>query len=156
MEWKQEYGVIFVTGENKCIQDLKSRTTLSSWEKPKFEFMGFLLFSLCFCPVWVPNCIIASTIAHACEKFLDLTIEEILLYIMKKKGVLQLALQLNFWVALDICNSPYLYAMSAIKQVARVVRIAIHHIYGAIHYNSITILSQLFSNYYATPLWLQP
>jgi hypothetical protein len=27
----------------------------------------------------------------------------------EKKGVLQLALQLNFWVAKDICNSLYLY-----------------------------------------------
>ncbi len=30
--------------------------------------MGFLLFSLCFHVVWVPNCMIASTIAHACGK----------------------------------------------------------------------------------------
>jgi hypothetical protein len=154
MEWKQEYGVIFVTGEDKCIQHLKSGTTLSSWEKPKFEFMGFLLFSLCFHVVWVPNCMIASTIAHACEKVPSLDHGGGLLYTMKKKRVLQLTLQLNFWVALDICNSLYLYVMSAIGQVARVV---IHCIYSATHYNSITILlQQLFSNYYATPLWLQP
>ncbi len=31
---------------------------------------------------------------------------------MSKKGVLQLALQFNFWVADDTCNSLYLYAMS--------------------------------------------
>jgi hypothetical protein len=32
---------------------------------------------------------------------------------------------------------------------------AIHYIYNAIHYNSITIFSQLLFNYYGTPLWLQ-
>jgi hypothetical protein len=62
------YDAIFVIGEDKCSQHLKSRTTLSLWEKPKFEFMGFLLFSLCFHVVWVPNCMIASTIVHACGK----------------------------------------------------------------------------------------
>ncbi len=41
--------------------------------------------------------------------------------IMKKKGVLQLALQLNFWIALNICNSLFLYIMNDIRQVARVV-----------------------------------
>jgi hypothetical protein len=35
----------------------------------------------------------------------------------EKKGVLQLALQLNFWVAKDTCNSLYLYAVSANGQV---------------------------------------
>jgi galactitol-specific phosphotransferase system IIB component len=29
--------------------------------------------------------------------------------IMKKKEVLQLALQLNFWVAMNTCNSLYFY-----------------------------------------------
>jgi len=44
----------------------------------------------------------------------------------------------------------YLYAVSAIGQVARV---ATHRIYGATHYNSITtLLQQLLFNYYATPL----
>jgi hypothetical protein len=53
-------------------------------------------------------------------------------------------------VASNICNSPYLYIMNAIGQV---VRVAIHHIYGAIHYNSIaTLLQQLIFNYYAIPL----
>jgi hypothetical protein len=37
---------------------------------------------------------------------------------MRKRGVLQLALQLNFWVVDDICNSMYLYAMSVNGQVA--------------------------------------
>jgi hypothetical protein len=32
---------------------------------------------------------------------------------MKNKGVLQLALQLNFWVAKDIYNSLYLYIVNA-------------------------------------------
>ncbi len=71
----------------------------------------------------------------------------------KKKGVLQLALQLNFLIALDTCNLPYLYAMNVIGQVARVAKVTTHHIYDAIHYNSITTLSQQFIfNYYATPL----
>jgi len=53
---------------------------------------------------------------------------------MRKRGVLQLALQLNFWIAEDI---------------------ATHCIYDAIHYNSIkTQLKQLIFNYYATPLQL--
>jgi len=29
----------------------------------------------------------------------------------KKKGVLQLALQLNFWIIKDTCNSLYLYVV---------------------------------------------
>jgi hypothetical protein len=37
---------------------------------------------------------------------------------MRKMGVLQLALQLNFWVPKDTYNSMYLYAMSANGQVA--------------------------------------
>jgi hypothetical protein len=72
---------------------------------------------------------------------------------MRKMGVLQLALQLNFWIASDVSNLPYLYAMNAIGQVARV---ATYCIYNAIHYNSITTFSQqLIFKYYATPLWLQ-
>ncbi len=43
--------------------------------------------------------------------------------IMRKKGVLQLALQLNFWVAKDICNSLYLYIMNANEQVAWVTKL---------------------------------
>jgi len=79
--------------------------------------------------------------------------KEHMTYSLWKKGVLQLALQFNFWVESDICNSLYLYAVSAIGQVARV---ATHRIYGATHYNSITtLLQQLLFNYYATPLWLQ-
>jgi hypothetical protein len=39
-------------------------------------------------------------------------------FIMRKRGVLQVALQLNFWVEEDICNSLYLYVMSANGQVA--------------------------------------
>jgi len=37
---------------------------------------------------------------------------------MKKNGVLQLTLQLNFWIALDTCNSLYLYIVSENWQVA--------------------------------------
>jgi hypothetical protein len=81
------------------------------------------------------------------------------LHYEKKEGggdVLQLTLQptfSNFWVASNNYNSPYLYVVSVIQQVARV---AIHYIYSATHYNLITTLSQQFIfNYYATPLWLQ-
>jgi len=44
-------------------------------------------------------------------------------FIMKKKGVLQLALQLNFWIAKDICNSLYLYTVNANGQVAWVAEL---------------------------------
>jgi hypothetical protein len=37
---------------------------------------------------------------------------------MRKKGVLQLALQLNFWVVMTIYNSPYFYVVIVIEQVA--------------------------------------
>jgi len=37
--------------------------------KLKFEFMGLLLFSLCFHVVRVPNCMTTSTIAHAWGDF---------------------------------------------------------------------------------------
>jgi hypothetical protein len=74
---------------------------------------------------------------------------------MRKRGALQVALQLNFWIASDTCNSPYLYVVSAIEQVAKVAKVVTHHICDATHYNSITTLSQqLLFNYYATPLWL--
>jgi hypothetical protein len=36
-----------------------------------------------------------------------------------KKGVLQLTLQLNFWIAKTTCNSLYLYIVNANKQVAK-------------------------------------
>ncbi len=42
----------------------------------------------------------------------------IFLFIMKKKGVLLLALQLNFSVVEDTCNSLYLYIVSANGQIA--------------------------------------
>jgi hypothetical protein len=40
------------------------------------------------------------------------------MFIMRRKGALQLALQLNFLVIEDICNSLYLYAMNVNGQVA--------------------------------------
>jgi hypothetical protein len=43
--------------------------------------------------------------------------------IMRTRGVLQLALQLNFWITKDTCNSLYLYAMSSSEQVAWVVKL---------------------------------
>jgi hypothetical protein len=43
--------------------------------------------------------------------------------------------------------------VSAIGQVAKVAKVAIHYMYGATHYNLITTFSQqFFFNYYATPL----
>jgi hypothetical protein len=42
---------------------------------------------------------------------------------MKERGVLQLALQLNFWVVLNTYNSLYLYAVSANRQVAWVTKL---------------------------------
>jgi len=44
-------------------------------------------------------------------------------YIMRKMGVLQLALQFNFWIAKDTCNSSYLYAMSINGQVAWIIEL---------------------------------
>ncbi len=41
----------------------------------------------------------------------------------EKKDVLQLALQLNFWIAKDTCNLLYLYVVSAHKQVAWVAEL---------------------------------
>jgi hypothetical protein len=38
-------------------------------------------------------------------------------------GVLQLALQLNFWIAKDTCNSLYLYVMSVNGQDAWVAKL---------------------------------
>jgi hypothetical protein len=35
--------------------------------------------------------------------------------IMRKMGVLQLALQFNFWVVYDTCNSLYLYVANVNK-----------------------------------------
>jgi len=43
--------------------------------------------------------------------------------IMRKKSVLQLALQLNFWVANNTCNTLYLYTVGANRQVAWVVKL---------------------------------
>jgi len=42
---------------------------------------------------------------------------------MRKMGVLQLALQLNFWIVEDICNSLYLYVVSVNEQVAWVAEL---------------------------------
>jgi hypothetical protein len=41
----------------------------------------------------------------------------------EKKGVLQLALQLNFWIVEDICNSLYLYIMNVNGQVTWIVKL---------------------------------
>jgi hypothetical protein len=42
---------------------------------------------------------------------------------MKKGGVLQLALWLNFWIVKDTCNSLYLYVVSANKQIAWIAKL---------------------------------
>jgi len=42
---------------------------------------------------------------------------------MKKMGILQLALQLNFWIVEDICNSLYLYVVNVKEQVAWVAEL---------------------------------
>jgi hypothetical protein len=74
-----------------------------------------------------------------------------------KKCVLQLTLQLNFWIAMTTCNAPYFYVVDAMKQIAWVAKVVIHYIYNATHYNSITILlKQFIFNYYVSPLQLQP
>jgi len=72
----------------------------------------------------------------------------------EKMGILQLALQFNFGVAMSTCNSLYFYVVSVIKQVAWIARIVTHHIYDAIHCNSIATQLQLIFNYYATQLQL--
>jgi hypothetical protein len=70
-------------------------------------------------------------------------------YTMKQRGVLQLALQLNFWVAEDTYNSMYLYAMNVKEQVAWIAKLQFI-IYIVQHI--VTLSKQLIFNYYATPL----
>jgi len=41
----------------------------------------------------------------------------------KKRGVLQLALWFNFWVAKDTCNSLYLYVVNVNEQVVWVMEL---------------------------------
>jgi hypothetical protein len=48
---------------------------------------------------------------------------------MRKWGLLQLPLQLNFWLTTDTYNSSYFYNVSANEQVALVAKVAIHRIY---------------------------
>ncbi len=58
----------------------------------------------------------------------------------KTKIKLQLALQFNFWIASDTCNSLFLYAVNVNGQVTWIV-------YDATHCNSIiTLLKQLIFN----------
>jgi hypothetical protein len=68
---------------------------------------------------------------------------------MKKKGVLQLALQLNFWVAKDTYNSLYSYVVSANEQVAWVAKL---QLIVCIVQLITTQSKQLIFNYYAIPL----
>jgi hypothetical protein len=78
--------------------------------------------------------------------------------IMNIRGVLQLGLQLNFWIAMTICNWCCIFTpMSVIGQVAWGAKYATRHIYDLILMQLIAIqLQQFFFNYYAIPLWLQP
>jgi hypothetical protein len=76
---------------------------------------------------------------------------------MRIRGVLQLGLQLNFWVAMTICNSLYFYThecyrTSCILNCKRYNSLYILWHSNAIHYNSIVIQLQLLFNYYATLL----
>jgi hypothetical protein len=61
---------------------------------------------------------------------------------MRKRGVLQLALQRNFWVVGDTCNSLYLYVLNVNKQVTWVVELQLT-IYMV---QLITIQLQLYQN----------
>jgi len=71
---------------------------------------------------------------------------------MRKKNVLQLDLQLYFWIAMTTCNSLYFYIVSVIKQIAWVAKVCI---YGAIHCNSIASQLQLcWNNSFSTIMQL--
>jgi len=70
-------------------------------------------------------------------------------------GVLQLALQLNFWVVKGTCNSLYLYTMSVNRQVAWIVELqlivyTVQFIATQLQFNqnnSFSITIQLHNNY---------
>jgi hypothetical protein len=47
----------------------------------------------------------------------------IFLFTMRKKGVLQLALQFSFWIIEESCNSLYLYIVNANEQVAWIAKL---------------------------------
>jgi hypothetical protein len=69
---------------------------------------------------------------------------------MKKRGVLQLASSLNFWVASNICNSLYLYAISVNGQVAWVAKLQFI-VYAT---QLITTQLQLYqNNSFSTIMW---
>jgi hypothetical protein len=61
---------------------------------------------------------------------------------MRKRGILQLALQLKNWIASDICNSMYFYTMNVNKQIAWVPNLQLT-IYMV---QFIVILLQLYQN----------
>jgi hypothetical protein len=78
----------------------------------------------------------------------------------EKKGVLQLSLQLSFWIAMTIYNSLYFYIHECYWtswmncKACNSPYIQSHS--SATHYNLVPILSQqLLFNYHATILWLQ-
>jgi len=77
---------------------------------------------------------------------------EISIITMKKRGVLQLTLQFNFWVAKYTCNSLYLCVVNQ-QTSSMSYKVAIHCIYDINSLQPITTQSkQLIFNYYATPL----
>jgi len=45
------------------------------------------------------------------------------IYHYEQGGVLQLVLQINFWIAKDTCNSQYLYTMNVNGQVAWIAKL---------------------------------
>jgi hypothetical protein len=44
-------------------------------------------------------------------------------YTMRKKGLLQLVLRVNFWVAMNTCNSSYLYVVNPNKQITWIAKL---------------------------------
>jgi hypothetical protein len=119
---------------------LPSSATISLWEvcfsstfwkaHTKVIHLLNLFFVLThFCAFWCSTRIFPSYV------FLSF-VNEILIW--KKNGVLQLALQLNFWIAKDTCNSMYLYIVSVNGKIAWIAELQLT-IYIASQCNSIVI-----------------
>jgi hypothetical protein len=72
---------------------------------------------------------------------------------IKKRGVLQLALQINFWIAKSNYKSQYLYTMNVNGQVAWVTQLQLPiYIVQLIGIQLQFNQNKLIFNYYATPL----
>jgi len=77
--------------------------------------------------------------------------------IMRKRGVLQLALQLNFWIIEYICDSLYLYVVSANGQIAWVVELqlivyTVQFIVIQLQLNQNNSFQLLFNSIITTPM----